>query len=135
MPIQLARNIKYPGFYEMALAATMREDRGSTAARSAPVPRSMFDPLLGYEAVTEGDGLIGHAGIVVLESSVESGEAGALAPGVFLHRILRPCRVRSMRGVEVIDRDENGSTARRCSRPLPHHGCVISARCAIRRRE
>jgi formate dehydrogenase iron-sulfur subunit len=135
MPIQLAGNIKYPGLYETAFGVTLGElvDKiGGGTATGRPVravqvggplgayfPRALFDTPFDYEAFAAKDGLIGHAGIVVFDDTVDMAKQARFAMefcAVESCGKCTPCRVGSTRGVEVIDRiiaNENrtGNTA------------------------
>jgi formate dehydrogenase iron-sulfur subunit len=129
MPIQLAGNIKYPGLYETAFGVTLGElveKIGGGTATGRPVravqvggplgayfPRSMFDLPFDYEAFAKADGLIGHGGIVVFDDSVDMAKQARFAMefcSIESCGKCTPCRVGSIRGVEVIGRiirDEN----------------------------
>jgi formate dehydrogenase iron-sulfur subunit len=123
MPIQLAGNIKYPGLYETAFGVTLGElveDIGGGTASGRPVravqvggplgayfPRSLFHLPFDYEAFAQADGLIGHGGIVVFDDTVDMAQQARFAMefcAVESCGKCTPCRVGSIRGVEVIDR-------------------------------
>jgi formate dehydrogenase iron-sulfur subunit len=123
MPIQLAGNIKYPGLYETAFGVTLGElveDIGGGTATGRPVravqvggplgayfPRSLFNLPFDYEAFTKADGLIGHGGIVVFDDTVDMAKQARFAfefCAIESCGKCTPCRVGSVRGVEVIDR-------------------------------
>jgi formate dehydrogenase iron-sulfur subunit len=123
MPIQLAGNIKYPGLYETAFGLTLGElveDIGGGTASGRPVravqvggplgayfPRSLFNLPFDYEAFAKADGLIGHGGIVVFDDTVDMAKQARFAMefcAIESCGKCTPCRVGSMRGVEVIDR-------------------------------
>jgi formate dehydrogenase iron-sulfur subunit len=123
MPIQLAGNIKYPGLYEAAFGLTLGElveDIGGGAATGRPIravqvggplgayfPRALFDTPFDYEAFAERDGLIGHGGIVVFDDTVDMAKQARFAMefcAIESCGKCTPCRVGSIRGVEVIDR-------------------------------
>jgi formate dehydrogenase iron-sulfur subunit len=123
MPIQLAGNIKNGGLFEAAFGLTLGElvhDIGGGTESGRPVravqvggplgayfPPSLFDTPFDYEAFAARDGLIGHAGVVVFDDSVD-----LLAQARFAMEFCAvescgkctPCRLGSVRGVEVIDR-------------------------------
>jgi formate dehydrogenase iron-sulfur subunit len=87
MPIQLAGNIKNGGLFETPFGLTLGElvnDIGGGTLSGRPVravqvggplgayfPPSMFHLPFDYEAFAEADGLIGHAGVVVFDDSVD----------------------------------------------------------------
>jgi formate dehydrogenase iron-sulfur subunit len=123
MPIQLAGNIKYPGLYETAFGVTLGElvdDIGGGTASGRPVravqvggplgayfPRSLFNLPFDYETFAEADGLIGHGGIVVFDDTVDMAKQARFAFELCAIESCgkcTPCRVGSIRGVEVVDR-------------------------------
>src|SRR5690606_12003561 len=87
IPIQLAGNVRYGGLFETAFGITLGElidDVGGGTQTSRPVravqvggplgayfPRELFDTPFDYEAFAAKDGLIGHAGIVVFDDTVD----------------------------------------------------------------
>ncbi len=123
MPIQLAGNIKHGGLYETAFGVTLGElvnDIGGGTASGRPVravqvggplgayfPPSLFDTPFDYEAFTALNGLIGHGGIVVFDDTVDMAAQARFAIefcGIESCGKCTPCRIGSIRGVEVIDR-------------------------------
>jgi formate dehydrogenase iron-sulfur subunit len=78
------------------------------AGRSAPIsPPSLFDTPFDYEAFTAAGGLIGHAGVVVFDDSVDMAKMARFAMqfcAVESCGKCTPCRIGSTRGIEVIDR-------------------------------
>ena len=127
MPIQLAGNIKYPGLYETPFGITLGElvnEIGGGTRSGRPVkavqvggplgayfPVDLFDTPFDYEAFAARDGLIGHAGVVVFDETVDM-----LAQARFAMEFCAiescgkctPCRLGSTRGVEVVDKIANG---------------------------
>src|SRR6476660_7460512 len=95
MPIQLAGNIKHGGLFETAFGVTLGElidDIGGGTASGRPVravqvggplgayfPRALFDTPFDYEAFAARDGLIGHAGVVVFDDSVDMAKQARFA--------------------------------------------------------
>ncbi len=87
IPIQLAGNLKHGGLYETAFGLTLGElvnDIGGGTITGRPVkavqvggplgayfPQDLFDTIFDYEAFTAAGGLIGHAGIVVFDDTVD----------------------------------------------------------------
>jgi formate dehydrogenase iron-sulfur subunit len=70
-------------------------------------PRSLFDTPFDYEAFAARSGLIGHAGIVVFDDSVDMARLARFAMefcAIESCGKCTPCRIGSTRGVEVIDR-------------------------------
>jgi len=123
MPIQLAGNLKYPGLFETPFGITLGElidNVGGGAATRRPVravqaggplgayfPRSLFDTPYDYEAFTKRDGLIGHGGIVAFDDTVDMAKQARFAMEFCALESCgkcTPCRIGSVRGVEVIDR-------------------------------
>jgi formate dehydrogenase iron-sulfur subunit len=70
-------------------------------------PRSLFHLPFDYEAFAQAEGLIGHGGIVVFDDTVDMAKQARFAMefcGIESCGKCTPCRVGSVRGVEVIDR-------------------------------
>jgi formate dehydrogenase iron-sulfur subunit len=122
MPVQLAGNIKYGGLFEVAFGMTLGEliyDIGGGTASGRPVkavqvggplgayiPPSQFDLPFDYEAFSAADALIGHAGITVFDDSADMAKMARFAfefCAVESCGKCTPCRLGSMRGVEVMD--------------------------------
>lgn len=127
MPIQLAGNLKYGGLFETAFGITLGElvnDIGGGTESGEPVkavqvggplgayhPASDFHLPFDYEAFTAADGLIGHGGIVVFDET-----ADMLFQAKFAMEFCAaescgkctPCRLGSVRGMEVLDRIRSG---------------------------
>ena len=130
MPIQLAGNIKHGGLFETAFGITLRElinEIGGGTQTGRPVkavqvggplgayhPPSDFDLPFDYEAFTTAGGLVGHGGIVVFDES-----ADMLSQAHFAMEFCAaescgkctPCRLGSVRGMEVLDRIKSGGRA------------------------
>jgi formate dehydrogenase iron-sulfur subunit len=123
MPIQLAGNVKFGGLFEAAFGLTLGElvdDIGGGTASGRPVravqvggplgayfPRALFDTPFDYEAFAARDGLIGHGGIVVFDDTVDMAQQARFAMefcAIESCGKCTPCRIGSIRGVEVIDR-------------------------------
>jgi len=123
MPIQLAGNVKHGGLYEVAFGITLGElvdEIGGGTASGRPVravqvggplgayfPRSYFDTPFDYEAFAARDGLIGHAGIVVFDDTVDMVKMARFAMefcSIESCGKCTPCRIGSTRGVETIDK-------------------------------
>jgi formate dehydrogenase iron-sulfur subunit len=122
MPIQLAGNIKHGGLFEVAFGITLGElvnDIGGGTASGRPVravqvggplgayiPPDQFDLPFDYEAFAAADALIGHAGIVVFDDSVDMAQMARFAMefcAVESCGKCTPCRLGSTRGVETLD--------------------------------
>jgi formate dehydrogenase iron-sulfur subunit len=68
---------------------------------------SQFDTPLDYEAFAAIGGMIGHGGLVVFDDGVDMGEQARFAMefcAIESCGKCTPCRIGSVRGVEVIDR-------------------------------
>ncbi|MGW1888336.1 formate dehydrogenase beta subunit [Streptomyces sp. NPDC001970] len=130
---QLGGNIARGGIVETAFGVTLRElveDYGGGTHSGRPVrtvqvggplgaylPTSMFDLPMDYEAFAAAGAMVGHGGIVVFDDSVDMAAQARFAMEFCAEESCgkcTPCRVGSVRGVEVIDkivagqqRDEN----------------------------
>jgi formate dehydrogenase iron-sulfur subunit len=123
IPIQIAGNIRYGGLYETAFGITLRElvyDIGGGTASGRPVKAvqvggplgayihpDQFDLPFDYEAYAAADGLIGHGGIVVFDDSADMAKQARFAFEFCAAESCgkcTPCRIGSVRGVEVMDR-------------------------------
>jgi formate dehydrogenase iron-sulfur subunit len=123
IPLQIAGNVKHAGLYETAFGLTLGEivdEIGGGTATGRPVkavqvggplgayfPRELFDTPFDYEAFAAKDGLIGHAGLVVFDDTVDMLKQARFAMefcAVESCGKCTPCRIGSTRGVEVVDR-------------------------------
>ena len=123
MPIQLGGDIRYGGLFETPFGPTLAElvdDIGGGTLSGRPVravqvggplgayfPRALFDTPFDYEAFTARGGLIGHGGIVVFNDTIDLARQARFAMefcAVESCGKCTPCRVGSVRGMEVIDR-------------------------------
>ncbi len=127
MPVQLAGNIRQGGLFECAFGITLRDlifDLGGGTCSGRPVravqvggplgayfPESLLDTPLDYEALAAAGGLLGHAGIVVFDDSVDMARQARFA---FEFCALEscgkctPCRIGSTRGAETLDKVARG---------------------------
>ncbi|MEI2385186.1 NADH-quinone oxidoreductase subunit NuoF [Breoghania sp. JC706] len=123
IPIQIAGNVRHGGLFETAFGLPLGEiveEIGGGTLTGRPIravqvggplgayfPPSKFDTIFDYESFTDADGLIGHAGIVVFDDTVDMLKQARFA---FEFCALEscgkctPCRIGAVRGVEVIDR-------------------------------
>ena len=120
---QLAGNIRRGGLVEVPFGASLRElvegyGGGTASGRpvraiqvggplGAYVPESQWDTRLDYEAFGEIGAMLGHGGIVVFDDSVDMLEQARFAMefcAVESCGKCTPCRIGSVRGVELIDR-------------------------------
>jgi len=123
MPIQLAGNVKHGGLFECGFGITLGElvnDIGGGTRSGRPVravqvggplgayfPPALFDTPFDYEAFAARDGLIGHGGIVVFDDTVDMAKQARFAMEFCAEESCgkcTPCRIGSVRGMEVIDR-------------------------------
>ena len=129
LAFQLAGNVKNGGLIELAFGTTLREvvvDFGEGSFSGKPIraiqvggplgaylPESQWDTSLDYEAFAELGAMLGHGGIVVFDETVDMGAQARFAMAFCAEESCgkcTPCRIGSVRGVEVIDRvlaDEN----------------------------
>jgi formate dehydrogenase iron-sulfur subunit len=132
MPLQIAGNVRRGGLFEAAFGLTLGQivdDLAGGTASGRPVkavqvggplgayfPRALFDTPFGYEDYAAKDGLIGHAGIVVFDDTVDM-----LAQARFAMEFCAiescgkctPCRIGAVRGVETLDRIARGDASAR----------------------
>lgn len=123
LPFQLAGNIRQGGLVEKAFGVTLREllvDFGGGSASGRPLravqvggplgaylPPSRFDTPLDYEAFAAVGGAVGHGGIVAFDDSVDMAKQARYAMAFCAAESCgkcTPCRIGSVRGVEVMDK-------------------------------
>ncbi len=123
MPFQLAGNIKQGGLYETAFGVTLGQlvnEIGGGCFTEKPVravqiggplgaylPPSLFNLPMDYETMLANGAGVGHGGIVVFDESVNLLEQARYAFEFCVEESCgkcTPCRIGSVRGVEVIDR-------------------------------
>ncbi|MBD9374865.1 NADH-quinone oxidoreductase subunit NuoF [Rhizobium sp. ARZ01] len=127
IPIQIAGNVRHGGLYETAFGLSLGEiidhiADGTASGRpvkavqvggplGAYFPRELFDTPFDYEAFAAKDGLIGHAGIVVFDDTVDMLHQARFAMefcAIESCGKCTPCRIGSTRGVEVADKIGRG---------------------------
>jgi len=120
---QLAGNIRRGGLVEVPFGVSLRElveEFGGGTANGRPVraiqvggplgaylPESQWDTPLDYEAFAGIGAMLGHGGIVVFDDSVDLLEQARFAMefcAVESCGKCTPCRIGSVRGVELIDK-------------------------------
>jgi len=120
---QLAGNIKHGGVLETAFGLTLGElveEIGGGTATGRPVravqvggplgaylPTSRFDLPMDYEAFAAVGAMVGHGGVVVFDDTVDMSRQARFAMEFCTEESCgkcTPCRLGSVRGVEVIDR-------------------------------
>ncbi len=123
MPIQIAGNVRHGGLFETGFGLSLGEivhDIAGGTATGRPVravqvggplgayfPQTLFDTPYDYEAFAARDGLIGHGGVVVFDDRVDMAAMARFALefcGLESCGKCTPCRIGSVRGVEVMDR-------------------------------
>jgi formate dehydrogenase iron-sulfur subunit len=123
IPMQLAGNVARPGLVEVPFGVTLRElvyDYGGGTASGRPVravqvggplgayfPESLLDTPIDYEAIADKRGILGHAGVVVFDDSVDLSHMARWAMqfcAIESCGKCTPCRIGSIRGAEIIDR-------------------------------
>jgi formate dehydrogenase iron-sulfur subunit len=123
LAFQLAGNIKRGGLVEKAFGFSLREliedwGGGTFSGRElravqiggplgAYFPAGLLDTPLDYEAFSALGGLIGHGGVVVFDDRVDMAQQARFAMefcAIESCGKCTPCRIGSVRGVEVIDR-------------------------------
>jgi formate dehydrogenase iron-sulfur subunit len=126
-PFQLAGNIKQGGLVEKAFGITLHDliykYGGGTAsgrpARAVQVggplgaylPESLFRLEMDYEAFAAEQAMVGHGGLVVFDDTVDMAKQARFAMefcAIESCGKCTPCRIGSVRGVEVIDRIMTG---------------------------
>jgi formate dehydrogenase iron-sulfur subunit len=130
LPLQLAGNIKYGGLIEKAFGVTLRQliyeyGGGTRSGRpvkavqvggplGAYIPESQWDVPLDYEAYAAMGAAVGHGGIVVHDDTADLSKLARYAMeycAIESCGKCTPCRIGSIRGVEVIDRITAGGGA------------------------
>ncbi|MBI2720376.1 MAG: NADH-quinone oxidoreductase subunit NuoF [Rhizobiales bacterium] len=123
LPFQLAGNIKHGGLVEKAFGLTLREliDKfgGGTLTGwpiravqvggplGAYLPAAKLDLPMDYEAFAAEGAMVGHGGVVVFDDSVDMAAQARFAMefcSIESCGKCTPCRIGSIRGVEVIDK-------------------------------
>jgi formate dehydrogenase iron-sulfur subunit len=124
---QLAGNVRCGGIVETAFGITLRElvegygggTRSGRPVRAVQVggplgaylPASALDVAMDYEALAAAGGMLGHGGIVVFDDTADMAEQARFAMEFCAEESCgkcTPCRIGSVRGVEVIDRIRRG---------------------------
>ncbi len=122
-PFQLAGNIRYGGLVEKAFGITLSElihDFGGGTRSGRPIKAVQVGGPLGaylkaneldlacdYETLAGARAMLGHGGIVVFDDAVDMAQQARFAMEFCTHESCgkcTPCRIGSVRGVEVIDR-------------------------------
>ena len=120
---QLAGNVAHGGIVEVPFGISLGElvisyGGGTISGRpvravqvggplGAYLPTSSFDLPMDYESFTEAGAMIGHGGIVVFDDTVDLARQARFAMEFCAEESCgkcTPCRIGSVRGVEVIDK-------------------------------
>jgi formate dehydrogenase iron-sulfur subunit len=123
LTVQLAGNVRRGGLVEIPFGATLRdlvEGYGGGTASGRParaiqvggplgayLPEADWDVKLDYEELAAIGAMLGHGGVVVFDDTVDMAQQARFAMefcAVESCGKCTPCRVGSVRGVEVIDR-------------------------------
>ncbi len=127
MPFQIAGNVKQGGLFETAFGVTLRalvEEVGGGTFTGKPIrtvqiggplgaylPPSLFDLKMDYETMLANGAGVGHGGVVIFDDSVNLLEQARYAFEFCVEESCgkcTPCRIGSVRGVEVMDRIKAG---------------------------
>lgn len=127
MAMQIAGNVRQGGLFECAFGITLRElvctlGGGTHSGRplravqvggplGAYFPDALLDTPMDYEAMAAAGGLLGHAGIVVFDDSVDMAKQARFAfefCAIESCGKCTPCRIGSTRGVEALDKVARG---------------------------
>ena len=128
LPVQLAGNVRRGGLIELPFGVPLRaiiEEWGQGTLSGRPFravqvggplgayfPDALLDTPLDYEAFGANGGLIGHGGVVVFDDTVDLSAQARFAFEFCATESCgkcTPCRIGSVRGMEVIDRIKAGT--------------------------
>ena len=131
LAVQLAGNVRRGGLVEIAFGTSLRqlmEDFGGGTDSGRPLravqvggplgaylPESQWDTPLDYEAFAAIGAMLGHGGVVLFDDRVNmAGQARFAMEFCAVESCGKctPCRIGSIRGVEVIDRIARGENPR-----------------------
>ncbi|MFD0979002.1 NADH-ubiquinone oxidoreductase-F iron-sulfur binding region domain-containing protein [Tropicimonas aquimaris] len=127
IPIQVAGNVKHGGLFETAFGMSLGDlvekvARGTATGRPVKAVQvggplgayfrpDQFDTPFCYEAFDGEGGLVGHAGIVVFDDTVDMLEQARFAMefcAIESCGKCTPCRIGAVRGVETLDKIRAG---------------------------
>jgi len=130
IPLQIAGNVRFGGLFETGFGITLGEivnDIAGGTASGRPVkavqvggplgayhPQADFGLPFSYEDFAGSGGLVGHAGLVVHDDSVDMLRMARFALefcAIESCGKCTPCRIGAVRGVEVVDRIAAGDAA------------------------
>ncbi|NND00957.1 MAG: formate dehydrogenase [Gammaproteobacteria bacterium] len=123
MPFQLAGNLKQTGLVELAFGISLHSllhDFGGGSRSGRPLravqvggplgtylPESQWQVAMDYEQLAEIKGVLGHGGVVAFDDTVDMSKQARFAMEFCAAESCgkcTPCRIGSVRGVEVIDK-------------------------------
>ncbi len=126
LTVQLGGNVKRGGLLEVPFGTTLAhlvKGFGGGTASGRPIraiqvggplgtylPEALWETPLDYEAFAEVGGMLGHGGVVVFDDTVDLAEQAQFAMefcAVESCGKCTPCRVGSVRGMEIIDKIRN----------------------------
>ncbi|MDU0353159.1 NADH-ubiquinone oxidoreductase-F iron-sulfur binding region domain-containing protein [Paraglaciecola aquimarina] len=127
LPLQLAGNVNQGGLIELAFGLTLRELLNEFAGGTftgkpmhaiqvggplgAYLPESQWDTPLDYESFTAIQAVLGHGSIVVFDDTVDMLQQARFSMEFCVAESCgkcTPCRIGSVRGLEVIDKIQAG---------------------------
>lgn len=130
LALQLAGNVRRGGLVERAFGITLRElmeDFGGGTFTGLPLravqvggplgtylPESQWDTPMDYEGFAAIGAVLGHGGVVMFDETVDMGEQARFSMEFCTVESCgkcTPCRIGSVRGVEVIDRIRAGENS------------------------
>ncbi|MEH6773961.1 MAG: NADH-quinone oxidoreductase subunit NuoF [Cereibacter changlensis] len=130
IPLQITGNVKHGGLFEVAFGMTLGEIVDNLAGGTAtgrPVkavqvggplgayfPRALFNTQFCYEEFAGAEGLVGHAGLVVFDDTVDMLKQARFAMefcAIESCGKCTPCRIGAVRGMETVDRIARGDAA------------------------
>lgn len=128
MVLQLGGRVKQPGLVEVPFGLTLREVLDQFGGGMAPgarfkavqvggplgslFPASQLDIPISYEAFAQAGAVLGHGGIVVYDHQTEMVDLARHFMAFTAHESCgkcTPCRIGSVRGVEILERIQAGS--------------------------
>ena len=123
LTLQLAGNVRQGGLVEIPFGSSLRqvvEEYGGGTYSGRPIraiqvggplgaylPESQWDLPLDYEAFAAAGAMLGHGGVVVFDDTVNMSAQARFAMEFCVEESCgkcTPCRIGSVRGVELIDR-------------------------------
>lgn len=123
LTVQLAGNVKCGGLVEIPFGRTLRQVLDEFADGTATglplravqvggplgayLPESLWDTPLDYEVFAQAGAMLGHGGVVLFDNTVDMQAQARFAMAFCAAESCgkcTPCRIGSVRGVEIIDR-------------------------------